>query len=388
MLKIIVPKVIYTSMGVNISEVLLFDSDNKDFWQSKERLASILDINESQIVKTSVEFFVDGDIKIEDLSVVLISLYSAALSGVNLIDNLSQTLESLYENDNINSKLKLFKQKGFELSKILDRLGVHKVVVSLVKAGEQTGDVAQALDEANDFLELDKQTKKASQTDMGISSVYLLLGLLLTLMSPIFIVDVLKEMSISSNKELDFFINYLQFMSDNVGLIVSVILTIAMLIAASFYIKRIHLILKKLPLMRNFDALSSIKKAIVFMPFYSALNQAGISDKKAMEMYQSIDKKSGLQLVGLIDQGKALPEALLESGTHKDIIDGIAIAINIDNIEARTKAFKGLIKLLTVKALKEGKKISNFLKFSGYFFIITGIFTIVTAYKTMVLIAL
>jgi len=381
-------KVTYTSMGVDITEVIALDSDDKKTGQLKECLANALGINESQIIKTSIELGANSDIKFEDLSVVLISLYSSALSGVNLIDALSRILKSIYKNNNIDSKLKLFKKRGFELSVILDRLNVHKVVVSLVQAGEQTGNIAKALDDANDFLELDKKTKKASKTGIGLSLIYFILGALLTIGFPVVSVDFLEEMLISSNKEPDFFINYLQFMSNNIYLIVGGFLVMSILIVASFFVKELHDIVKKLPLMRNFDALSSIKKAIVFMPFYSALNQAGINDKKAVEMYQSIDKKSGLQLVNLINQGKSLSDALAMSSMHEDMVDNIAIAMNIDDINARTKAFQGLIKLLTTKALKEGKKISNFFTFAGYLFIMTGILTIVMSYQSMLIISL
>ncbi len=387
-------KVKYTTATLGVlTEVVRLDHGNlssRDRGADKKMLLSeALKINHNQIISITLELGIVSDIKQRDMSVVLMSLYSAALSGENLIDSLVETLDDIYGDENLNNKLQQLKQQGLTIADIFKRLNAHPVIVEIIRSGERASNTAEAFDDANDFLSLDQETKKASKTGIGKSSIYSILGITLIFVVPIFGADFFNEILTSMKREVDNqVVDYFNFVSDNITAIIVSLLVLIVFVLFVIFNKQTYAIAKKLPVFRVFDRLSSIKRAIVFMPFYSALNLSGVNDKSIVQLYAGIDKEIAAQLYGSISLGVSLPEAIQKSNMPTNLTRHLSTVLKIQEHALRRKAFGGLIKLLTARALNEGKKISTMFNILGFCLILLGFTTIIFFYQTMLTISL
>jgi type II secretory pathway component PulF len=350
-----------------------------------ESIAQKLSINKNQIIAKNIELSKTSEIKFEDLSILLISLYSSALSGENLAQSLERIVASIYKKPKLNNKIKYLISTGATISDIFERLSIHPVVTSLIKSAEKTNNQAQAFDDANEFLKLEEETRKATKTGIGKSIFYMVLGVLLTFVTPVFLVDFINELLETFEKKPTFVINYLNVMANNVYIFAIALLIIALLITAfAKSNKTTKNIYTKLPIISNFEKLSSIKKAIAFIPFYSTLNSAGINDNDIVVVYRDIDANISNQLSQQIKQGVSLADSIKSSDMPTDLATHITTILRIENLQAKQKAFKGVIKLFTTKAIREGKKLSAIFSIVGYTLMSVGMLTMVIAYQTII----
>ncbi len=331
------------------------------------------------IISVALEYGIKPVIKEKDLPIVLMSLYSAELTGGNIIDALAGVMSGIYNDDNINSKIKHYKADGVSISDILKRFFVNTVVVALIKSADQSSNRAAALESAINYLELENKTKEAAKTGLGLSLLYLLSGVILSLLFPVFAADFLNDLIKQLDAPSTAIIAYLTFVANNIFIIVGALLSIIAIFAYVFFSGKAN----HLPVFNIFYKISILKKVIVFMPFYSTLNAAGVNDKSIVQNYRNIDTNIADKILESIAIGKDLPQSLKQSGFPASAANGMSTAIKIENLEARQKAFTGLMKRFSAEILHYGQKIAGIFKIVGYLSLSSVIIMMIFTYETL-----
>jgi hypothetical protein len=141
------------------------------------------------------------------------------------------------------------------------------------------------------------------------------------------------------------------------------------------------------PLFSIFFEIAGLKKSLAFIPFYSTLNESGVNDKDIMLKYQQIDNIVATQLLGSINKGVSIVEAIKASSIDTKTAKYLASALGIDHVKAREKAFLGTLKRLTARLNRQHKKLSVIFTSIATLMILTGISMLIGAYFVMSTIA-
>lgn len=269
------------------------------------QLALQLNIKPSQIIKINKEYGQPRcDIKPQDLSSVLMSLYAAALNGENLIDTLTDTLKDFYSHSELNNKLFVLKKQSVSISQTLQRLQVNQVVVALVESGVSTGKLPLALDKAQSYLELIEDIQEKSRAGFAGSVFKLVFGGLLTFVAPIFLATFFNDILKQINKEPGFVIQVFNVIKDNNPYFLIMALSVATLVFYLLKFKQQQT--SNWPLFSIVFEIAGLKKSLAFIPFYSTLNESGVNDKDIMTKYQQIDNIVATQLLSSINKGLSI----------------------------------------------------------------------------------
>lgn len=403
-------RVKYRAFGVITSEVLTLDSKTNKTANNANRtnhanhanrtnhanktnkanlshqLALQLNIKPAQIIKINKEYGKPRcDIKPQDLSSVLMSLYAASMNGENLIDTLTDTLKDFYSHSELNNTLFVLKKQGVSISQALQRLQVDPIVVALVDSGVSTGKLPLALDKAESYLELIEDIKEKSRTGFAGSVFKLVFGGLLTFGAPIFLATFFNNILKQINKEPGFVIQVFNFIKDNNPYFLIIALII---VAIVFYLLKFkQQQTSNWPLFSIVFEIAGLKKSLAFIPFYSTLNESGVNDKDILLKYQQIDPIVATQLLGSIHKGLSIVEAIKASSIDTKTAKYLASALGIDHAQAREKAFRGTVKRLTARLNRQSKKLNVIFTSMAMLMILTGISMLIGAYFVMSTIA-
>lgn len=342
-------------------------------------LAQQLGIKPAQIIKINKEYGKPRcEIKTQDLSSVLISLYCASLNAQNLIDALTQTLKDFYNNPALNNQLFVFKKQSLSISQALRRLQVDPVVVALIEAGVSTGRLSLALDKAQDYLALIEEVKKNSHAGFAPSMLKLVFGVGLSFIAPIFLADFFNTILIQINKTPGFIIQSFNFIKDHNHDFLIMALIVVVLVIYLFKFKKPQI--SNLPLFSVFIEIEGLKKSLAFIPFYSTLNQSGFSDKDIITQYQQIDNLVATQLLCGMNTGLSMVEAIKASSIDAQTAKYLASALTVDNAAMREKSFLGVLKRLGARLNRQSRKLSVIFNVIATLMILIGISMLIGAY--------
>lgn len=350
------------------------------------QLALQLNIKPAQIIKINKEYGQPRcDIKPQDLSSVLMSLYAAALNGEHLTDTLTDTLKDFYKNSALNNKLFVLKKQSVSISQALQRLQVNPIVVALVETGVSTGKLPLALDKAQGYLELIEQMKQKSKTGFSAAVFKLVFGGLLTFGAPIFLATFFNDILGQLNKESGFVIHLFNVIKENNPYFLIMALSVVAVVVYLLKFKQQQT--SHWPVFSIFFEIKALKKALAFIPFYSTLNESGVNDKDIISKYQQIDAIVARQLLSSINKGLSIVEAIKASSIDTKTAKYLASALGIEHTQAREKAFMGTLKRLTARLDRQHKKLNVIFTSMATLMILTGISMLIGAYFVMSTIA-
>ena len=102
-----------------------------------------------------------------------------------------------------------------------------------------------------------------------------------------------------------------------------------------------------------------------------------------MLKYKQIDNIVATQLLGSINKGLSIVDAIKASSIDIKTAKYLASALAIDHVKAREKAFLGTVKRLTARLNRQHKKLSVLFTSMATLMILTGISMLVGAYFVM-----
>lgn len=215
-------------------------------------------------------------------------------------------------------------QHGVPLSNALKNYPTifDNLTIAMVEAGQESGNLVQALNQLCDHQEILLEFKKKIQAVLLMPAITFIFFIIIALIIFIIIVPTFSDMIISSNQPLSKNTEYMILLSDFIrskwsGIYLSLVLFFAFVI--KYYVLKIsriksivHYCVLKLPL------IGVVIKNITFAYFFQSLailTQTGVHLVTALSIaHQSIDNsilKNKLELVrGLIAQGNSLSQSI------------------------------------------------------------------------------
>lgn len=328
-------------------------------------------INEDQIFKVARVFFNDFKIKNDEQLLILTEIYSAISSGENVRTTLFNTLKNYYPNKQ--TKIDIFKSSSLSLSDLLNKFNFNSVAITIIKAGEHSGDIKTAILEARNYITLVLDLKKSTSSILTKILPILSVALVMLIGLPTYFFNSLKD--ILNLMQANTFTSILFFIGSNYLYILTALLLIVFLVITlkdTIWSKT-----KKFYLFKPFYDLSSYKKGISFLSVYKTLFKNGIEERIIVNSYQTIDSQIANQLGESMDKGISLSNAVTTvAGFNKDFAQKMSTIIAITNKDAKNIAFGDLLSILIYKIdniTKKIKTIATILTFIIAIFIIFAI---------------
>lgn len=252
--------------------------------------------------------------KIDNQILLLSSLAAISESGQNIRGVLFTMLETYkreYEVKNVSDFEEIYK-----LSDILRKLNFEDSAITLIAAGEKSGDMSSMLETASETLQNQQEMAKRANQGLKGSMIMMALALILLITLPLALGDMISEiiqqpdMNIETNSITDFFL-FMSYFVSNFWIL------ILMLTATIVYFKK--LIWKKIRpwyMIRVIWELQKINRSINFLSSYRPFTIAGIDSLSTMRILSENAKGETQEVFAKM---------------AKDLKTGLSISTAVDN---------------------------------------------------------
>jgi hypothetical protein len=362
-------QVTYIIGNKKIIENIVFDSNTKNV--TNEKIAQHLNIKSESIIKYSRAFNIKPDIKDIDLVLVLTTLQSSFIAGIDLVQTLKDLLSDLYENKLLDNKISYYQQLSLSIDKILFRLNVNPVISTMLEAGIDS-DFEKSIDSCIEYLDIQAKAQKARKQGFSASFIHIAVGITSILVLPLVYYDLITEIATMRKMTIDSNIyGILEFINHNIFAILTIIilfiLTIAGVVKSKYYDNIKHY--KPFVL---FSKIKSYKEALVFLPMYSILKQSGLNENKIITFYKKINPKTANQLLSFYEkQNKDLATAIKLSDIGEEVAKRITPILDLNSV-VQFRAIKNYLNVLEQQIINQSTKIARVIKTIGWSLIAAG----------------
>lgn len=220
--------------------------------------------------------------KIDNQILLLSSLSAISESGQNLrsvLFSMLKTYKREYEVTDISKFEEIYK-----LSDILRELNFNDSVITLISAGEKSGDMSAMLDTAAQTLQDQQEMQKRANQGLKGSLIMMTFALILLITLPLTLGDVIAEiinqpdMHIATNSITDFFL-FMSYALREYWPIIIMIIIMTMYFRGIIWLK-----LRPLPLFKQVWELQKINRSINFLSSYRPFTLAGIDSLTTMRI--------------------------------------------------------------------------------------------------------
>jgi type II secretory pathway component PulF len=172
----------------------------------------------------------------------------------------------------------------YKLSDILRELNFNDSVITLISAGEKSGDMSAMLDTAAQTLQDQQEMQKRANQGLKGSLIMMTFALILLITLPLTLGDVIAEiinqpdMHIATNSITDFFL-FMSYALREYWPIIIMIIILTMYFRGIIWLK-----LRPLPLFKQVWELQKINRSINFLSSYRPFTLAGIDSLTTMRI--------------------------------------------------------------------------------------------------------
>lgn len=350
------------------------------YLNKEEYFADELKINTDDIIKCERQIGKPSHfIKEEDYFLILMSVYSSVSFGTTILNSLGDSLEQLFPGRLLKRKIAHFKANGKLFSGVLKILCFNKVLVDIIKVGEDTGNSAITIREAANYIQTKIETDKASKTGILASIFNIIFALSLSLGVPNILAPGIQDIITNSAKtiETNIAIDFILYISHNFVNIIILIFTIFVVVVLLLRNNNIYKKLTGVWPINIFDRLNALKLTLVFLPLYLTLSKIGVTDRKIAIRFKNINHLIGSQILFGIDHNNLSIQDALE-GSTMSYSSPIAKIISIEDLGLKHEAGNRLVDIIKVDIARQGKKIAGLLKFIGMIFLLITLFIILS----------
>jgi len=287
---------------------------------SAENAIDLCSFKKDKIIKVNKDYFhmmkeiLRFKPKIDNQILLLSSLAAMSESGQNVRDVLFVMLKTYVKEYEVRD-VSIF-DEVYKLSDILKQLNFETSAITLVQAGERTGDVGKMLDTAAQTLQEQQEISKRANAGLKGSLILMSFALTLLILLPLSLGEIIQDIlsqpdiHLTTNGLTDFFVYMSYFLNEYWVIILSVI-------AASFYFrKQIWVKIRGLFLIRAIWELQKINRSIYFLNSYKPFVLSGIDS---------------LTTMGIIAQNVKGESGEIFTKVAKDLKKGTSISKAIDN---------------------------------------------------------
>ncbi len=371
----------YVVADIVVSSVVIIDDTSNNI---DKDIAKRLSINTSQIIKKSREFgAVKQIIKDEDLLIILSALEAAHLSGSKTLEQslIDAILDFYPKNKNLKRQTKVWSLQGCSLTKMLDLMNVDKVIVILLQTGG-AGNMSKALKEAKKYFKYSCETSELYKTNMLSNFVFSAVAISLILGMPFILAEPYNKIIQAKKIAEPIVITLINFIVNNIGSIVFVLVAIIALVVFSFINQSTFNSLKSLQPWKSLADLQNLKSAMNFLPIYATLKKINYLDVDVVDFYKQIQESIGNELVVYINTGQSLSQAITNTSISKKLSKQMSVIFEIENQDIRSEVAESMLDALNAQIKKQAKKISNSMLLVRNFFLLAAISFFIGVYAT------
>jgi type IV pilus assembly protein PilC len=265
--------------------------------QLKEKNIALLDIQEHKTNWLTKEIHLNNRVKMRDI-IIFVRQFAALLeAGVTVMRSMTILLDQT-ENKLLKATIKDIRDKIQEGSSLSEATGEHnkifpQVFISMLKAGEATGNLDDSLNRVGDFLERQHELKQKIISALIYPAILSCVAFFVVLFMLTFIVPTFVDMYAGMNEELPWITVFVLNISDTISgnlifFIISLLFFVIMLyiLSKNQFIKYyLDYIVFKIPIYGNFLQKSAIAR---FTRTFSSLFAASVPILQAMEIAEKV----------------------------------------------------------------------------------------------------
>lgn len=282
---------------------------------SEDEAISFAKINEDQVEKISKSVKIGSqDLPLEIQELILSQIRALVFSGQTIGVGIEHMLNRISK---LKPKIKVIKlqlESGATVSEILRVMGISKAGVALVRSGETSGRLSEALDSALSHVKAEKAIKSevSSPFTEGITIVLIAVGMLMGL--PGMIAPAMASMQKAGlNLETNFLTDMLIFINENNSEIWYAMLGIV--VFSVIFKKTLWRLLQNVPGFRVIKDYFIIKRSVLMLMVFKPLFSSGISLSKALDIIKTsmsspADNKAIKQVVDSMEHGASFSSAI------------------------------------------------------------------------------
>ena len=249
------------------------------------------------------------------------------------------------------------------ISEFLEIFGVDSNVVLLVRSGEESGRMSEAVNMAVENIEQDIELKKATSADLKLGLTYLTVGILSVLLLSLILGGAAQQIiDVPQHKENDatrFIVTLRAIQTEHTLLFLMFIAGIA---AAIRYLWVDVMAFRKIWGVRHLDDLLKARRSANFLAAWMPLFASGLSPDKSLDLIaknnRGANRKAVESIMESVEQGATIPQSLQEEYWSPSFIIGMK-AFDSAHDEARNKLLARIKAMLITEIFVTGKRFSS-----------------------------
>jgi type II secretory pathway component PulF len=344
--------------------------------ESKIRQTNVLKVGKS--IK-----FGNQDLPLETQELILSQIRALVFSGQTINMGVEHMLNRIAKIKPKAKQVRLQLKSGGTVSEVLTTMGLSKAGIALVRSGEASGRLSEALDSALSHVKAEKAIKAevSSPFTEGITIVLIATGMLMGL--PGMIAPAMNSMADAGlNIETNFLTDMLLFINDYNAEIWYVLLGI--IVGSFVFRKLLWKVLQNVPGFRVMKDFFIIKRSVLMLMVFSPLFSSGISLSKALEIIKSSmssasDNKAVNQVVANMRKGMSFSAAINDKENWAPLFynsfssfEQATFEAQMGLIESVTDALLGELKGVSKKIATTAGIVGKFLGFLALMMMIGG----------------
>lgn len=333
-------------------KVVFFDSFYKKHTQkiissSQQEALKTLNIDKLHLISCSKIIIDQLLVSQQEQNNILLEIASTLSSGQDASQNI---LKLLKNNKQLLNIAKKSTEGGDSLSETFLKIGFNKIVVAIISAGEQSGNISEAILESIDFNTADIEVKAKTKGVFKAQFFKFVFGFIAIFGLPFFLVEHIEKNITNANV----FSQLLIYIGNN-ALLLSAIL-FALIILFIYLKPRIWQYIKSIKPFLYFERLEELKLSIVFLTMFKSMYFSGISFLNVIKNYEKVNIIVGAQFNQLVNSGVSPDQAMFDVGFEESFAKNMSSIISMSDVVVQKKsidlAFKVLFKKLEIASDK------------------------------------
>lgn len=249
------------------------------------------------------------------------------------------------------------------ISEFLEIFGVDSNVVLLVRSGEESGRMSEAVNMAVENIEQDIELKKATSADLKLGLTYLTVGIFSVLLLSLILggpaQQIIDVPQLKENDATRFIVTLRAIQTEHTLLFLMFIAGIA---AAIRYLWVDVMAFRKIWGVRHLDDLLKARRSANFLAAWMPLFASGLSPDKSLDLIaknnRGANRKAVESIIENVEQGATIPQSLQEEYWSPSFIIGMK-AFDSAHDEARNKLLARIKAMLITEIFVTGKRFSS-----------------------------